>query len=303
MAEKIKITFLGTSDSIPSAERNHTAILLNYKDENILIDCGEGTQRQFRKAKLNPCKLTKILITHWHGDHVLGIPGLLQTLAFSGYNKKLEIYGPKGTKNYIKEMLNAFKFEDKINLKIFEIDKKTKFFENNDFALFAEKMTHGTPCNAYCFLEKKKIKIDKSKLKKYKIFPGIHLQDLKKGKNISYKGKKYKLKDLSFEVPERKVCFVLDTNENKKIIPFVKEADILIIESSFDSSLEKRAKNYHHMTSKQCAQIAKKTKVGKLILTHISNRYNKDKSPILKQAKKIFKNTEIAKDFMEISLK
>ena len=78
---KTKITFLGTSQAIPTAKRNHTAVLLSYKDENILIDCGEGTQRQFRKAKLNPCKLTRILITHWHGDHVLGLPGLLQTLA------------------------------------------------------------------------------------------------------------------------------------------------------------------------------------------------------------------------------
>ena len=75
MTEKIKVIFLGTSDSIPSANRNHTSIWLNYKDENILVDCGEGTQRQIRKAKLNPGKITKILITHWHGDHILGIPG------------------------------------------------------------------------------------------------------------------------------------------------------------------------------------------------------------------------------------
>ena len=86
-----KITFLGTSDQIPSRSRNHTSILLTYEGENILIDCGEGTQRQFRKANLNPCKITKILISHWHGDHVLGLPGLLSTLALSGYNKTLHI--------------------------------------------------------------------------------------------------------------------------------------------------------------------------------------------------------------------
>ena len=101
----IKLTFLGTSDSIPTEERNHTSILLTYEGENILIDCGEGTQRQIRKAKLNPCKITRILITHWHGDHVLGIPGLLQTLSMSGYNKTLYIYGPEGTKKFMKELL------------------------------------------------------------------------------------------------------------------------------------------------------------------------------------------------------
>ena len=84
MTAKIKVTLLGTSGQIPSANRNHTAILLTYEGENILIDCGEGTQRQFRKARLNPCKLTKLLITHWHGDHVFGIPGILSTLALQG---------------------------------------------------------------------------------------------------------------------------------------------------------------------------------------------------------------------------
>src|SRR3989339_623098 len=110
---KIPICFLGTSQAIPTAKRNHTAMLLQYNDENILVDCGEGTQRQFRKAALNPCKITKLLITHWHGDHVLGIPGLLQTLALSGYNKILYIYGPRGTKKYIEEIMKIFNFVGK----------------------------------------------------------------------------------------------------------------------------------------------------------------------------------------------
>ena len=105
---KIPITFLGTSQAIPTAKRNHTSILLSYNSENILIDCGEGTQRQFRKAKINPCKLTKLLITHWHGDHILGIPGLLQTLALNNYNRTLEIYGPKGTKKFMNLMQQIF---------------------------------------------------------------------------------------------------------------------------------------------------------------------------------------------------
>ena len=108
MAEKIKIIFLGTGSAIPTARRNHPAVLLQFKDENILFDCGEGTQRQFKKAKLNPCKITKILISHWHGDHTLGIPGLLQTLVLNGYNKKLEIYGPRGTKKKVKEIMDFF---------------------------------------------------------------------------------------------------------------------------------------------------------------------------------------------------
>ena len=108
MVEKINITFLGTGSAIPTARRNHPAILLRYKAENILVDCGEGTQRQFRKAKLNPCKISKILISHWHGDHTLGLPGLLQTMILNGRNEKLEIYGPKGTSRKFKEMMDVF---------------------------------------------------------------------------------------------------------------------------------------------------------------------------------------------------
>ena len=129
----VKIIFLGTADSIPSAKRNPTSILLNYNGENILVDCGEGTQRQFRKAKLNPCKVTRLLITHWHGDHVLGIPGLLQTLALSGYNKTLFIYGPEGTKEFVKRLLSTFIFRKKYQIKIEEVGQKTMFFETKDF--------------------------------------------------------------------------------------------------------------------------------------------------------------------------
>jgi len=104
----IKITFLGTSDSVPSLKRNHTAILLTYKGENILVDCGEGTQRQFRKAGLNPCKVTRILLTHKHADHTLGLPGLLKTLSLTGYQKTLFIYGPRGIKKFMENLLETF---------------------------------------------------------------------------------------------------------------------------------------------------------------------------------------------------
>ena len=104
----MKLTFLGTSGAVPSARRNHPSMLLSYKKENILIDCGEGTQRQFRKAGISPLKTTRLLITHWHGDHVLGIPGLMQTLSLNDYRKTLFIYGPKGIKKNMNNLIKAF---------------------------------------------------------------------------------------------------------------------------------------------------------------------------------------------------
>jgi len=292
----IKITFLGTSASIPSAKRNHTAILLNYKKENILIDCGEGTQRQFRKAKLNPMKITRLLITHWHGDHVLGIPGLLQTLAFNGYKKKLLIYGPKGTKKFIRELLKTFAFVGKLSMEVKEINQEGKFFETDDFYLESKKMTHGIYCNAYSFVKKGQIKIDKKKLEKSRLPKSSILKKLKQGKNITYKGKKYLAKNLTYTENNKKISFVFDTSINKKIISLVKNSDLLIMESSFDDELKGIAKEYKHLTSKQSAEIAKKSKSKKLILTHISQRYDKTQKKILNDARKIFKNSFLVKD-------
>lgn len=302
----LKLTLLGTSSAIPTKKRNHPAVLLKYDKENILFDCGEGTQRQFRKAKLNPCKITKLIISHWHGDHVLGIPGLLQTLSLSGYNKTLHIYGPKGTKKYIKEMLKAFRYTknkgNKEYIKVIEISK-SKFLETDDFYIKAKKLSHGIPCNAYTFVKKGKIKIKKSKLKKYKIPSSPKLAKLKKGKNIKHNGKTHKAKDLTYKEKDKKVSFISDTKFLKTIIPFVKNSDILISESTYSNENKDLAKEHKHLTSTQAAKIAKKSKSKKLILTHLSQRYSKNPKQILKEAKKVFKNTQLAKDLDVIEVK
>src|SRR3989338_5530690 len=110
----MQITFLGTSSMVPTKERNQIGVFLSYGPEGILFDCGEGIQRQFKIADESITKITKILISHWHGDHVLGLPGLIQTLSTSNYERTLEIYGPKGTKMRIKKLFEAFVFDRKI---------------------------------------------------------------------------------------------------------------------------------------------------------------------------------------------
>ncbi len=291
----IKITFLGTSSAVPSAERNHTAILLTHKGENILVDCGEGTQRQFRKAKISPMKITRLLITHWHGDHALGVPGLLQTLTLNDYKKPLLIYGPKGIKKNIRNVLKAYPSVCKINIKVHEV--RGKFLETADFYLEAKEMTHGRiPCNAYCFVKKGMRRIDKKKLLKSKLPQGPLMQKLKQGKDIKYKGKKYLAKNLTYMQDSKKICFVLDTTENKGIVPFAKNSDLLIAESSYMHELKELAKRHKHMTAKQVAENAKKAKTKKLILTHLSERYAKDPKKVLNEAKKIFKNASLVKD-------
>jgi ribonuclease Z len=296
---KIPIIFLGTSQAIPTTTRNHTAILIKYKNENILIDCGEGTQRQFRKAKINPCKLTRILITHWHGDHVLGLPGLFQTLILNGYKKTLYIYGPKGTKKYIKEFSKIFQIR-KLKIKVEEVNGK--FLQTPDFEIHALPLKHGCPCNGYSFKEKQKLRIDKTKLKKLKIKDKSKIARLAKGKTITINNKKIKPSQLTYKQPSRKITFILDTKINPNINKLAKDSELLIIESTYSKKESALASKYGHLTTEQTAKIAKKAKVKKLILTHLSQRYEFKEKALLKEAKKIFPNTTIAKDFMRVEV-
>ncbi|MBI5148503.1 ribonuclease Z [Candidatus Pacearchaeota archaeon] len=295
----IDLTFLGTGQAVPTDRRNHSAILLKYEDECILIDCGEGTQRQFRKAKLNPCSIIKLLITHWHGDHILGIPGLLQTLVLNGYNKELEIFGPVGTKKYLDAILNMFIFVGKIKIKIYEIEQEGPFYENS-FILESYKLKHSTPCLAYVFREKDKRKIEISKIKKLGI-KGKDIGVLQKGNNLKLGSQIIKPEEVSYMEKGKKICIILDTGffDMRKI---AENADLLIAESTYTKELEEKASEYSHMTAEQAAQTAKSSNAKKLILTHISQRYEKDEKEMLKEARKTFKNTEIAEDLMKFKV-
>lgn len=295
-----EIIFLGTSQAIPTKEKNQAAILLKHGSENILVDCGEGTQRQFRIAGLNACKITKILITHWHGDHILGLPGLLQTLALSNYTKTLEIYGPRGTKEFMTLMLRLFIFKEKIRVNIHEISDGI-FFENNDFRLEASKMKHPAPCLAYSFTEKTRFRVDMEKLKKIGVKPGPILKQLQQGKDITFQDKKIEFKKYTKEVLGKKVSFILDTAINDNCYKISNDADVLIAEACFSKAEESLAKEREHLTAEQIADVAKKSKVGKLFLMHISQRYDRKEKIVLDEAKKIFKNSELAKDFMKIN--
>jgi len=298
----IELNFLGTSQAIPTAKRNHTAILLKYLDEALLIDCGEGTQRQMRIAKINPCKLTRLLITHWHGDHILGIPGLLQTLALNGYNRTLHVYGPKGTKRYFELILSMFIFEGKIKVVIEEIDKDGIFIENEKFSLSAYKMIHAAPCLSYVFKEKDKRRVNMQALRKIGLKPSPIIAEIQKGHNIKHEGKTINAEKYTFFQKGKKICFIMDTAINANCIKAAENSDLLISEATYANELEEKASENKHLTAKQAADIAKKAKVKELIITHLSQRYEEIPEIILKEAKKVFSNTKIAHDFMSVQL-
>ena len=291
----MKITFLGTSCMMPTKDRNAAGILLQYEGENILIDCGEGTQQQLRKIKASPSKITKILITHWHADHVLGLPGLFQTIAASTPDKELELIGPKGSKKTLTDLLKPFKL--KIKVKVIEYKKPLQY---EKFKIEALKLDHTTTCLAYSIVENDKRKLNLDYLKKFDLTQNKILGDLQKGKSIKYKGKTIRPQNATFLKKGRKLTIILDTKICNNTTKIARDSDILICESTFSDKEKDIAEEYFHLTAKQAAQIAKKSKSKQLILTHFSQRYP---SIILleKEAKKYFKNTKAVKDLDVIS--
>jgi ribonuclease Z len=162
-------------------------------------------------------------------------------------------------------------------------------------------MTHGVPCNAYNFVKKSLLRIDKKKLEKIKL-SGPIVAKLKEGKDVVFNGKKFLAKNLTYKGEGKKISFVFDTSFNEKIVPFVKNSDLLICESTFGDELKDKAEEYKHLNAKKTAEIAKKSKSKKLILTHISQRYSKNPKMILDSARKIFKNSILAKDFDKLEV-
>ncbi len=296
----MEIIFLGTSCMIPTKERNTSALLLSYNEENILVDCGEGTQRQLRIAGIKPTKITKILISHWHGDHVLGLPGLLQTLGASEYLGKLMIYGPKGSKAYVEKMMNAFVFSNKVNFEVVDIAKRI-FFENEEFMLEAFQLDHSIDCIGFNFIEKDRLKIDTKKTKRLGIPDGPLLGELQKGKEVMFKGKKILPDEVTFKVEGKKISIIADTVLTENCVEFAKGADMLICESVYDSTHENKAEEYKHLTAKQAGQIANQANVKQLVLTHFSQRY-KNTQEIEEDARLVFDKIICAEDFMRLKL-
>ena len=296
----MQIIFLGTSSMVPTKERNQSSILISYGFENILMDCGEGTQRQLKIAGISLTKITKILISHWHGDHVLGLPGLIQSISASDYDKILRIYGPTGTKQFMKNMFEAFDFDRKIEIDVTEI-KPGKFFEDKNFVLETAPLDHGIETVGYSFIEKDKRKINIDYIKKQKIPEGPLLGKLQEGKSITWKGKKVLLSKATKEVKGKKITIISDTLPCKGADKLAKNSDLLICEATYSSKLESKGEKHSHMTSKQAAELANRSNSKQLVLTHFSARY-KNTLELQEDASNYFDNVLCAKDFMKINL-
>ena len=299
----MKITFLGTSGMVPTKERNVQGIYLDYKGEGILLDCGEGTQRQIQFAGLNAQKIKIILISHWHGDHVSGLIGLIQTLGnFSNGEKTVHLYGPPGTKEHLAHLMGSCIFENKLFLKVHELNsgKLKTFYETDEYALQAINLEHSVPCIGYRFVKKSRRKMNQTKLIKLGI-KGPMIGRLQSGHSVTIKGKEITPEQVSTMQSERSVAFIFDTVLTKACYTLAKNVNLLISEAVHLHELEEKANEYKHLTAHQAAQIASEAGAERLILTHFSQRY-KTTSAHLKEAKEIFPNVTCAHDLLKVNL-
>lgn len=296
----MEITFLGTSSMVPTRDRNQSGVFLSYKTEGMLFDCGEGIQRQFKTAGAKMTAVTKVLLSHWHGDHVLGLPGLVQTLSATDYNRTLEIYGPRGTKDRIAHLFKAFVFDKNIELTITEV-REGRFYDGKDFALEALPMEHGIETLGYAFIEKDRRKILPKKLQHFGIRPGPIVGKLQEGHSVTVKGTAVSPNDVSTMEKGKKVAYITDTRLCENCFALAHQADILICEATYASSLEGKGEEYSHMTASQAAQIAARAGVGRLYLTHFSARY-KDVSELEEEARQKFPESTCAYDFLKIKV-
>ena len=301
----LKIVFLGTSSGVPTKDRNLPSVFLMYNKDRLLFDCGEGTQRQLMSLKLKFMKIDRIFISHWHADHFAGLLGLVQTMCLEGRKEKLFVYGPKDSSKLVEQLLGVGYYYRGFEVAVEEV-KEGDVIDCGEYELIPFKVEHGIPALGFVFHEKDRLSANMKKAEKFGLTTSPLIGKLKNGETVTHNGKTIKPEDIIESKKGRKVVYTGDTKYTENIVRFSKGADALIIDSTFAADFEEKAGSYKHSTSKQSAEIAKKANVKTLFLTHISRRYQEkglSEEKLEEDARKIFKNVVLARDFLEFDVK
>lgn len=299
----MQIEFLGTGAGSPSKQRNVTSIALKLLEERNaiwLFDVGEATQHQILRTTIRPRKIEKIFITHLHGDHIFGLPGLLSSRSFQGGNEPLTIYGPRGIEDFVKVSLKVSETKLSYPLKFVELTDGGVIFKDKTFTVSCEKLDHKIECFGYRIVEHDhpgELKVEK--LKEMNIPSGPVYGQLKAGKTVTLEDGTILDGHDFIGMPQkgRIVAILGDTRKNGNSIKLAHNADVLVHESTFAKGEGRMARNYYHSTSAQAAQIAKTANVGRLLLTHISARYTgRAAYELAYQVRDVFSATRVVND-------
>ncbi|OCG08751.1 ribonuclease Z [Gilliamella sp. wkB178] len=305
----MNLTFLGTSAGCPTAERNVSAIILDLVQERghlWLFDCGEATQMQMQKAKFSLAKLELICLTHLHGDHLFGLPGVLTTRSLMQNQSPLTLIAPKGIKQFIETVTNISYSWLTYSLNIIELEQDGVVFADERFCIEAKQLQHRVPCFGYRIIEKDRpASLNMAKLKQDNINIGPLYAQLKQGKTVTLDdGRVINGNDYLGSVKSgRKLAILGDTIPCPASIALAKNVDVMVHEATQEHALEAKASDRGHSTTVQAATIAKQAHAKRLIITHISPRYSlKDSTRLVNEAKTVFTNTEIACDLAKFEL-
>lgn len=304
----MEVQFLGTGAGMPSKLRNTTSIVLNLSAEERgywMFDCGEATQHQMLHTTLKPRKVSKLFVTHLHGDHIFGIPGFIGSRSFLGGEQPLDIYGPVGLKEWVLTTLRITNTHLTYTLRIHEIEEGI-IFEDEEYIVTARELAHVIPSFGYRIVQKPlpgKLLIDKATA--YGVPKGPLLQQLKSGFDVTLENGT--VVTSASVIGESKDGFVVtilgDTSMCEQAIQLAESADLLIHEATFNNETGQLAHDFGHSTIQQAAEVAMKACVKTLVVTHISSRFLPgDIDDFKKEGQQIFPNTFVANDFVQYSI-
>lgn len=289
------LTILGYNSAIPTVKSSPTAQFLEMDERCFLIDCGEGTQVQLRKAKAKFSKINHIFISHLHGDHCFGLPGLIASFRLLGRDQELHVYGPKGIKKMLETIFEITETHRGFQIVYHELegDQSQKVYEDDKLEVWTIPLDHRIYCNGYLFREKPKDRrLNMAEISKYPEIEICDYHNLKRGKDFVLSDGYVLKNEILTTDPEPPVsyAFCSDTRFKEDIIPIIENVDVLYHESTFLHDLKEMADYTGHTTAKEAAIIAQRAGVKKLILGHFSNRYA-DLTVFTDEAREYFPNT------------
>jgi len=277
--------------------------MVNREGELILFDCGEGTQQQMMRAKTGMMSLSSIFVSHFHADHFLGIPGLIQTMSFLGRKEPLTIYGPEGTKEFTELFKALGYFNLKYEIRGVELTPGDTV-EGENYVVRALKTEHSIPSLGYALIENPRPgRFNREKAVELGVPPGPLFAKLQRGNPVEVNGRLVRPEEV-MGVPRsgRTIVYTGDTRPCEAVLEASRDADLLIHDGSFADEMADWAEESMHSTAGEVAALAKEAGVRKLVLTHISSRYTDDVEPILKDSKTVFENVIVAEDLMELEI-
>jgi ribonuclease Z len=300
----MKLIFLGSGGTMPTAERALPSIALKRDGELLLFDCAEGTQRQMLRAGISPVRPKAIFITHFHGDHFLGLAGLAQTMSLMDRTEPLEIYGPPGTEEKIEKFLGLPYYTLTFEVQIQDLEPGAEL-KRRGYRILTAPIEHTVPGIAYALVEDQRPgKFNVKKARELGIKPGPNFSKLQAGQSIELpSGRVVKPEEVMGPPrPGRKLVYANDTRPCDEVVKLAHDADVLLYDCTLNDELADKAIEGGHSTPTEAAQVAKEANVRQLILIHISPRYT-DPTMLVEQAKRIFPNTIAAHDLMELEIK